>query len=163
MIRDVKLNDANRIVEIYNYYIENTVITFEEKLVSNNDMKKRISEIRGFDLPWMVYEEDCDILGFAYASKWKSRCAYKFSVEATVYLSPLAKSKGVGTKLYKKLFSRLKEKKLHVVICGISLPNPASIALHEKFGMEKVAHFKQVGFKFGKWVDVGYWQIVLGA
>jgi len=131
-------------------------------LVSNNDMKKRISEIRGFDLPWMVYEENCDILGFAYASKWKGRCAYKFSVEATVYLSPLAKSKGIGANLYKKLFSRLKEKNIHVVMSGISLPNPASIALHEKFGMEKVAHFKQVGFKFGKWVDVGCWQIVLG-
>jgi len=158
MIREAKPEDADRIVEIYNYYIANTVITFEEVLISSDEMKKRISEA---SLPWLVYYENHSILGYAYANKWKGRCAYKFSVEVTVYLSPISKSKGIGSKLYKKLFSCLKEKQIHVVMGGISLPNAASIALHEKFGMEKVAHFKQVGFKFGKWIDVGYWQVML--
>jgi phosphinothricin acetyltransferase len=71
--------------------------------------------------------------------------------------------KGFGTKLYDELFSRLRKKKLHVAIGGIALPNPSSIKLHEKFGMEKVAHYKEVGYKFGEWVDVGYWQVQLDA
>ncbi|MFT6733364.1 MAG: L-amino acid N-acyltransferase YncA [Polaribacter sp.] len=163
MIRLVKLSDADSIVEIYNYYIENTIITFEEVLISSDEMKSRISEISDSGLPWLVYMEDNVVLGYAYASKWKGRCAYKFSVEITIYISPLVKSKGIGSKLYEKLLIDLKESDIHVVIGGISLPNPASIALHEKFGMEKIAHFKQVGFKFDEWIDVGYWQLILDA
>ncbi|HEV7431928.1 MAG TPA: GNAT family N-acetyltransferase, partial [Steroidobacteraceae bacterium] len=95
-----------------------------------------------------------------YASRWKGRCAYRYSVESTVYLEPLAVGQGLGTALYSALFARLQELGCHVVIGGIALPNAASVALHEKFGMRQVAHFAQVGNKFGRWVDVGYWQWV---
>lgn len=163
MIREVNSSDAENIASIYNHYISNTVITFEEATISANQMNDRVQEIVSTGLPWLVAEENGEIVGYAYASMWNGRCAYRFSVEITVYLSPYSVSKGWGTKLYEVLFSKLKEISIHVVIGGIALPNPVSVALHERFGMKKVAHFKEVGFKFGEWVDVGYWQVELSA
>jgi len=101
------------------------------------------------------------LLGYCYASKWKGRCAYRYSVESTVYLSPDATGKGIGSKLYGTLLAELRQRQFHTVIGGIALPNPASVALHEKLGFEKVAQFRQVGNKFGRWIDVGYWQLLL--
>jgi len=157
LIRSVKKNDAESICTIYNYYVANTIVTFEESPVAIDDMALRIEETLEQKLPWFVAEENGQVIGYAHASKWKGRCAYKFSVEVTVYLSHLATTKGWGSKLYAALFSELEKLSFHVAIGGISLPNPASIALHEKFGMEKVGHFAEVGFKFDHWVDVGYW------
>ena len=158
MIRAVELSDANALCEIYNHYIANTVVTFEEEPVVVADMAQRISDIVGADLPWLVAQDGEQVIGFAYASKWKGRCAYRHSVEVTVYLSHSMTSKGIGSALYTQLFDSLRSKSIHVVLGGISLPNEASIALHEKFGMKKVAHFDEVGYKFGNWVDVAYWQ-----
>jgi L-amino acid N-acyltransferase YncA len=121
-------------------------------------MSNRITEVTDAELPWLVAEQNHVIVGFAYASKWKGRCAYRYSAEVTIYLSHSMTSKGIGSALYSELFLRLRENSTHVVLGGISLPNDASIALHEKFGMSKVAHFDEVGFKFGNWVDVAYWQ-----
>ncbi len=163
MIRPVKVCDAESIAAIYNYYVTNTAITFEENPLSADDVNRRVEEITSVGFPWLVAEKRGAVVGYAYASQWAGRCAYRFSAEATVYLSASAQSEGWGTKLYEALFSKLKENAIHVVIAGIALPNPASIALHEKFGMEKVAHFNEVGFKFGQWVDVGYWQMKLNA
>ena len=163
MIRDVLVADAETIASIYNYYILNTVITFEEQVVSVDEMAERIRESQSLGLPWLVAEEGDEVVGYAYASKWKGRCAYRFAAEVTVYLSTTATSKGWGTKLYEALFAALKHGAIHTVIGGIALPNEASIALHEKFGMQQVAHFKEVGFKFEEWIDVGYWQGQLNA
>lgn len=160
MIRDIRINDAKQIAEIYNYYIKNTVITFEENAVTENEMVERI-KTNTSNLPWIIYEENDEILGYAYTSEWKSRCAYKHSVESTVYLRKDQFGKGLGTKLYQELLDRIGKNNVHAVIGGIALPNNASIALHEKLGFEKVAHFKEVGYKFEKWVDVGYWELVL--
>jgi len=107
-----------------------------------------------------VYSEGNKTLGYAYASKWKSRCAYKYSVETTVYLRPEVKGQGIGSKLYKELLTQLKEKNIHAAIGGIALPNDASIALHEKLGFKKIGQFKEVGYKFDKWIDVGYWELI---
>ena len=160
MIRAIKQNDAGEVAAIYNYYIENTTVTFEESPVSAEVMAQRI-ESHNPELPWIVYEEDNEIIGYAYVSEWKSRCAYRFSVEGTVYLKHGKTGKGIGTRLYKELIRRLDKDKIHVVIGGIALPNEASIALHTKLGFEKVAQFKEVGFKFNKWVDVGYWELII--
>ena len=160
MVRTVKLEDATEISEIYNYYILNSVVTFEETPVSVGEMKDRIQSTNS-KLPWIVYEKDQQVLGYAYASEWKSRGAYKHSVESTVYLRQGEENKGVGTSLYTELIEQLINMGFHAVIGGIALPNDASIALHEKFGYEKVAHFKEVGFKFEKWVDVGYWELMI--
>ena len=162
MIRAVKEQDVSSICTIYNHFIENTVVTFEEKVVTASDILKRITKITADDLPWFVAEDESgNIMGYAYATKWRDRFSYRFSVEVTVYLSPEHTSKGLGTKLYQVLFEELKRIKIHSAIGGITIPNEASIALHEKFGMVKVAHFKEVGLKFDRWLDVGYWQVTL--
>ena len=159
MIRRVLEQDIITITEIYNYYISDTVVTFETETISPENILDRISKIQSDDLPWLVAENDIGkVIGYAYASKWRERFAYRFSVEVTVYLSPNSLGKGVGTQLYEALFSELKNCSIHSVIGGITLPNQASVALHEKFGFTKVAHFKEVGFKFNQWNDVGYWQ-----
>ena len=160
MIRKVTLEDAEQICEIYNYYIENTIVSFEETPVTPQVMASRIQDIIP-SLPWIVYEEKSKIVGYAYASKWKGRCAYRYSVESTVYISPDAREKGIGSILYEALLKQLGQQDFHTTIGGISLPNEASIKLHEKFGFKKVAHFSEVGYKFNKWVDVGYWELKL--
>ncbi|WP_218188320.1 GNAT family N-acetyltransferase [Desulfosarcina cetonica] len=136
MIRDVQKNDAETICSIYNHYIENSVITFEEKVVPALEMEKRIQNIIN-NFPWIVYEENSSILGYAYASRWKSRHAYRYSVESTVYLSKIAVGRGIGTKLYQTLIDRLRRISVHTVMGGIALPNQASVALHEKWGLKK--------------------------
>lgn len=161
MIREATTADAKIIAKIYNHYVEDTVITFEEDPVSINEMACRIEKVSNAGLPWFVAEERGEVIGYAYAIAWKERAAYKHSVEVTVYLSCERGAKGWGTKLYEAVFLALKNTSVHVVIGGITLPNPASVALHEKFGMKKVAHFKAVGYKLNQWLDVGYWQIEL--
>jgi L-amino acid N-acyltransferase YncA len=161
MIRPAVESDADAIARIYNHYVLNTTVTFEEDPVSPAGMAARIAEVEGASLPWLVLEQDGQVLGYAYASKWKGRCAYRYSVETTVYLAPDQGGRGYGTRLYEELFARLRERGLHAAIGGIALPNPASVALHERMGMSKVAHFKEVGFKFGRWIDVGYWEKLL--
>ncbi|MCX2778712.1 arsinothricin resistance N-acetyltransferase ArsN1 family B [Microbulbifer thermotolerans] len=161
MIREAEKSDAARIAEIYNYYVENSFVTFEVDRVSEDEMAMRIQGCLESDLPWLVAEHKRSVIGYCYASPWKGRCAYRYSVESTVYLDISLTSKGWGTKLYNELLARLKKRGIHVVISGIALPNKASVALHEKFGMEKVAHFKEVGRKFERWIDVGYWQCLI--
>ncbi|MFV2055998.1 MAG: N-acetyltransferase family protein [Thiohalomonadales bacterium] len=163
MIRHATENDIECIAGIYNHYIQNTVVTFEEEMVSFSDINSRIARDAADGLPWLVAVDEGEIIGYAYATAWSTRSAYRFTVETTVYLSSRLVSKGWGSKLYESLFQELKEMGIHVVIGGITLPNEASIALHEKFGMYKVAHFKKVGSKFGKWHDVGYWQVEISA
>ena len=158
MVRDATLLDAQGIVTIYNHYIVHTAVTFEEKAVTVETMGSRIQRVKDSLLPWLVLEEDGKLLGYAYAAPWKDRSAYRFSVEVSVYLSPEQTCKGNGSALYHALFQRLKESGIHVAIGGITLPNAPSVALHEKFHMKKVAHFEEVGKKFGQWLDVGYWQ-----
>ena len=154
MIRKVQISDAKAICNIYNYYIQNTIITFEEEPVSEQEMKNRI---KSSSLPWLVSENENQLIGYAFASEWKSRCAYKYSVESSVYLE----GRGIGTPLYKELLKQLDDLNYHTIIAGIALPNDISVKFHEKFGFKKVAHFKQVGLKFNKFIDVGYWQLFL--
>ncbi len=162
-IRPAKIDDALSISQIYNYYVENTVVTFEEEPVSKGEMEKRIKDVYASSLPWLVAEENNEIYGYAYATKWKARAAYRYSVEVTVYLHHKFIGNGLGSMLYASLFEALQKLEVNAVIGGIALPNDASEALHEKFGMQKVAHFKGVGFKFSKWVDVAYWEKELNA
>ena len=159
MIRAVLDKDATAIVDIYNYYIEHTVATFEEHPITIAEMNARIANVTADNLPWLIAEDSSgNMVGYAYACKWRERFAYRFSVEVTVYLSAEHAQQGIGTQLYTALFSALKARSIRTVIGGITLPNPASVALHEKFSMQQVAHFKEVGFKFGRWLDTGYWQ-----
>ena len=160
MIRPAVPKDAENIASIYNYYVANTVASFEEEPITGKEMARRIKE-KPPHLPWLVYEQDGEVAGYAYANRWKARAAYRYAVESTIYLNQACAGKGIGTALYAELIAQLRLAGCHCVLAGISLPNEASIALHEKFGFQKIAHFKQVGFKFGRWVDVGYWQLLL--
>ncbi|MDL2356639.1 MAG: GNAT family N-acetyltransferase [Pseudomonadota bacterium] len=162
-IRDASAADAESIAAIYNHFVLTTSISFEEAAVAPAEMTQRIADVQAAGLPWLVAEHDGILAGYAYATKWRARHAYRFAVESTVYLAPTHGGQGLGTKLYQALIERLRAAGLHTVIGGIALPNPASIALHEKLGFVKVAQFGEVGFKFDRWTDVGYWQLKLGA
>jgi phosphinothricin acetyltransferase len=160
-IRAVAPADAAAIAAIYNHYVTHTVVTFEEELVSAAEIARRIERVRSASLPWLVAEQAGRVLGYAYATTWRARSAYRFSAEVTVYLAPADAGHGIGSNLYAELFPILRARGIHAVIGGIALPNEASVALHEKFGLRKVAHFNEVGFKLDRWVDVGYWQCML--
>jgi L-amino acid N-acyltransferase YncA len=160
-IRSAVVSDAETLAGIYNYYIQNTVITFEEEPVSARIMTTRVAEVQNASLPWLVAELDGAVVGYAYARQWKVRSAYRYSVETTIYLEHGREGQGLGTRLYRELLSLLRARGIHVAIGGAALPNEASAALHEKLGFERVATFRQVGFKHQKWVDVAYWHIVL--
>ena len=161
MPRPATTADAAAIAAIYNHYVLNTTVTFEEEAVGVEAMTQRITDTLEAGLPWLVVEEYTVVRGFAYAGKWKSRCAYRQSVESTVYLDRTATGCGLGTRLYASLIARLKSTETHAVIGGVALPNAASVALHEKLGFVKVAHFKEVGRKFDQWIDVEYWELLL--
>jgi phosphinothricin acetyltransferase len=160
MIRPAQISDAKQIARIYNYYIEHSTHTFEEEILDVSAVESKMEQILS-NLPWLVYEEAGKVLGYAYATRWRVRSAYRFSVESSVYIDKDHFKRGIGRKLYASLFDILKDKGIHLVIGGITLPNEASVILHEKMGFEKVAHFKEVGYKFNKWLDVGYWQLIL--
>jgi len=161
MIRPATPADAAAIAAIYNYYVVHTIVTFEEEEISTKEMALRITEVQGAGRPWFVWEEAGKVLGYSYASGWKSRCSYRFSLETTVYLDQAATGRGLGTQLYSALIDALRQTKTHALIGGVALPNAGSVALHEKLGFVKIGHFKEVGWKFDQWIDVGYWELIL--
>lgn len=159
MIRPVTLQDASAIVNIYNYYILHSVATFETEALEVREMEDRL-KVHDPYYPWIVWDNG-KVLGYAYATRWKARAAYKHSVEISVYVHTDHHGKGIGGQLYESLLELLKEMDIHAVLGGIALPNETSIKLHEKFGFEKVAQLREVGFKHGAWRDVGYWELIL--
>ena len=159
-IRPVSPSDAARICAIYNHYVRETVITFEEEPVSEREMTERIGDASA-KWPWFVAEDSGVVVGYAYATNWKTRSAYRFAVESTVYIARDHTGHGVGTELYRALIAALRDRGAHCVIGGVALPNAASVALHERLGFRKIAHFGEVGWKLGRWVDVAYWELIL--
>jgi phosphinothricin acetyltransferase len=160
VIRACDTTDAVRLAEIYNHYIEHTIVTFEETLIEAVEMERRIFATTA-RWPWLVAEQGGAVAGYAYASAWKSRSAYRFAVESTIYLAPEFHRRGLGMRLYSELVRELSKRDVHCIIGGISLPNAASVALHEKLGFRKIGEFKEVGWKLDRWVDVGYWELIL--
>lgn len=162
-IRNATPDDAAAIADIYRHYVDTTVISMEQAAPDAADMADRIRAVLDAGLPWIAVELDGKLAGYAYASAWRARPGYRFSVESSVYLDQACQQRGLGSALYRALLERLRALGMHTVIGGIALPNAASVALHEKFGFEQVACFRAVGTKFGRWVDVGYWQLHLDA
>jgi L-amino acid N-acyltransferase YncA len=161
VIRPATTIDCAAMTRIYNHYVWNTIVTFEEEPVTSNEMTTRLRNASSTDMPWLAVDYDGRLVGYACASRWEGRRAYRFAAETAVYLDPTYRRRGLGSKLYARLLSLLRRDGFHVAIGGIALPNNASVALHEKFGLRKVAHFPHVGFKFKRWIDVGYWELVL--
>ena len=160
-IRPIELTDAQQIAEIYNHYIGTSAATFEIEAIEAAEMERRISEKLAGNYPFFVAEEYGAIAGYAHGSQFKARRAYENTVEVSVYINDGSHGRGIATLLYKALFPEITRRGFHTAIAGVSLPNEASVKLHEKFGMVQVAHFKEVGFKFDRWIDTGYWQVVL--
>lgn len=160
-IRPANTADAESICAIYNHYVDTTTISFEEAPVTSAEMAQRIHDVGAANLPWLVLTDGDTLLGYAYATKWRVRQAYRFSVETSVYLDRHQTGKGAGRMLYEALLAELRRRELHLAIAGIAQPNEASVRLHEALGFRKVAHFSEVGRKFDKWIDVGYWQLAL--
>jgi L-amino acid N-acyltransferase YncA len=158
-IRDAKPEDGKIIAEIYNYYVMNTIITFEEQPVSDSEMTQRIIKIEKH-FPWLVAEEE-RVLGYAYASTFRERASFRYSIETSVYCEINSHNRGIGSILYSKLLERVKDQGFKVAYGCIALPNAVSVKVHENFGFKKVAHLSQVGFKMEKWIDVGYWEKIL--
>jgi phosphinothricin acetyltransferase len=162
MIRPAGPQDSDALAALYNHYVLHSVTTFETETIDGGEMARRIEEVQKLGLPWIVLESDSVLCGYACAVRWKGRDAYRHSVESTIYLAEDCAARGFGTTLYTALLGLLEDQDLHCALAGIALPNEASVALHEKLGFEKVAHLREVGHKFERWIDVGYWQRLLG-
>jgi L-amino acid N-acyltransferase YncA len=156
-IRRAVKSDSERIAEIYNWYVLNTIVTFETAAVSPEDMKQRIQEkLARYD--WIVGECDQQVIGYAYYDSFRVRTAYDHTVETTIYLSRESIGKGFGTKLYSTLLDSAIRHGFREAVGVIALPNPASLVLHQTLGFHEVGVLQSVGYKFGQYVDVGIWQ-----
>ena len=160
LIRSVSASDAAAIAEIYNPYVRETIITFEEEPVTPDEMASRIEKVTKA-YPWIVWEEEGRVIAYAYGSTWRSRHAYRFATETTIYLDQTRLRSGIGTRLYQALIDELRRYGYHSALGCLGLPNDPSVALHEKLGFKKVGHMQEAGWKFGAWVDVGFWELML--
>lgn len=164
MIRPATMDDGPAIAGIYNWYIENSTITFEEEPVDAGDIAQRVA-VADATMPWLVLEEEAGegarVLGYASAVRWNPRSAYRFTRETSIYLRRDCLGRGHGGRLYRHLIDAMRGSPVHVLVAGIALPNPDSVALHEKLGFRKVGQIGEVGYKFERYIDVGYWQLDL--
>jgi phosphinothricin acetyltransferase len=160
MIRLAQPSDAAGILDIYAPYIRDTSITFETEVPTIADFSKRIKSYLEH-WPWLVYEENGMIGGYAYASRYRERTAYQWGVECSVYVHDDFHRKGIASDLYAKLFTILKAQGFTTVYAVINLPNDPSVALHESMGFRYFATYEKVGYKLGKWKNVGWWQLQL--
>ena len=157
-IRLANAADAAAIAAIYGPYCTGSRISFEETAPDTSEMARRILGDRPRFHPWFVAEEGGEVLGYAASSPFRTRRAYRWSVESGLYLAPAAQGKGIGRALLEALVELLERQGYVAVIGAIALPNPASVALHEKLGFERVGAYRGTGFKQGEWLDVGLWQ-----
>jgi L-amino acid N-acyltransferase YncA len=154
--------DAAAIAAIYAPSVESGVASFEATAPGEAEMARRIAEgSRGY--PWLVAERDGAVAGYAYGGTHRSRAAYRWTVEVTVYVDTRLHRSGVGRELYEALLPLLARQRLHLAVAGITLPNDASVALHEAVGFKPVGVYREIGYKNGAWHDVGWWQARLRA
>jgi phosphinothricin acetyltransferase len=158
LIRHVDVaEDAAACAAIYAPFVTDGAVSFEEVAPTPAALAERIADYTE-RYPWLVAEREDAIAGFAYATTHRARAAYRWTVEVSVYVHPGHRRAGVGRALYGTLLPLLREQGLALAIAGITLPNDASIALHEAFGFEHVGVYRGIGFKAGAWRDVGFWQ-----
>ncbi len=159
-IRQASPLDTQRICEIYNWYVLNTIITFELEPISESEMAERIAQkLKKYD--WLVGEYEQKIVGYAYTGSFRARAAYDHSTELSVYLDHTKTGQGFGVMLYQAMIDRCRELGFKELIGGVALPNETSVKLHERLGFQKIGVFPRVGFKFDRYIDVGFWQLSL--
>jgi phosphinothricin acetyltransferase len=153
-IRDAVETDLPYVREIYNHYVANTVVTFDEDAMTLKEWRQKFAWTRKFDYPFLAAESPAGtLLGFAYVSAWKQKAAYRRTVENSIYLGPAATGKGLGTALLKELIDRSKQAGIKEMLAVIADQGAdASIRLHERFGFKEVGRLGRVGFKFGHWL-----------
>jgi L-amino acid N-acyltransferase YncA len=152
--------DAEQILAIYAPYIENTSITFETEVPALPVFASRIEKYLE-NWPWLVWDENGEIGGYAYASRYRERTAYQWSIEVSVYIHDNFLRKGIATQLYHSLFSILQMQGYRNVYAVINLPNDRSVTLHESMGFKWFATYEQVGYKLGQWKNVGWWRLII--
>jgi L-amino acid N-acyltransferase YncA len=155
VIRPVEPSDAGEIATIYRPIVECSTISFEEHAPDEREMARRIAHVTQ-TYPWLVAVQGERLAGYAYASRHRERECYRYSVDVSVYVAPHARKAGIARALYETLFIRLAQLGFHRAFAGIALPNDASLALHRACGFEPVGVYKEVGWKFGSWVDVAW-------
>ena len=160
LIRRATEEDAAAIADIYAPYVESTAITFETEPIGADEIAERMQTAGGL-YPWLVVEEEGRIAGYAYAGQFNVRQAYRFSVYTTVYLRNEERGRGLGNRIYRRLLDDLADQGFTQAIALITLPNEASVALHEKLGFAHTGFLSRIGYKLGGWHDVGIWQAQL--
>ena len=161
MIRPVRTEDAAAICSIYNHYVKTSIPTFEEQPIQIDEMEERIRKISA-KYPYLVWEDETgEVTGFAYINTWKEREAYRFSAEVSVYIKDGLLGRGMGRSLMERLLEEVRKTEIRSLVSGIVLPNDPSVALHEKFGFVQIGLFREIGFKLDRWLDVGYWELIL--
>ncbi len=156
-VRRATAQDAAAVAEIYAPYVSASVVSFELEAPDAAEMRSRI-EAGGDSHPWLLASEGDAVLGYAYACPFRARPAYRFTVETTVYVADGAHRRGIGTLLYRTLLPLLEAQQFAQAIAAITLPNEASVRLHEAHGFREAGVYDRVGFKFREWRSVGLWQ-----
>jgi L-amino acid N-acyltransferase YncA len=159
-IRVAELDDAGQVLEIYAPFCAATPVSFETEVPSVEEMRGRITKTLEF-FPWLIAEDAGRVVGYACASRHRERAAYRWSADVSVYVREGERGKGVGRALYHPLFAILRLQGICNVLAGISLPNDASVALHEAMGLRPLGVYESIGYKCGAWHDVGWWQFSL--
>lgn len=159
-IRTAVANDADQISEIYNHYIATSHATFELEPIDALEMERRIADTIDQGYPFLVADNAGIVAGYAYGRPFRPRPGYRHAVEVAVYAASGLMGRGIGRQLYKELLPQLFSNGAHSLIATIALPNDASVRMHENFGFVKSGHFREVGRKFDRWIDVGYWQLL---
>lgn len=160
IIRLATVDDAGAVVAIYGPIVRDTMISFEESAPTEAEIASRIEDTLSF-APWLVCEIDGAIVGYCYARKFKERAAYRWAVEISTYLTEGYRGKHIGRALVTSMLAALKVQQFTQVFGAIALPNPPSVRMFESFGAQHIGTQKNVGYKAGRWVDVGYWQLEL--
>ena len=160
VIRPVVAEDARGIVDIYAPIVERTAVSFEDEIPSVEEMQRRIERTTA-TYPWLVAERGAQIVGYAYATSFRARAAYRLSAETSVYVSEGARGKGLGSALMRELIDVLRSADFRTLVAGITLPNDASVRLHESLGFAASGVIPRAGRKFNAWHDLGFWTRVL--
>ena len=161
MVRDATSADMPAITEICNYYVLNSTAVFDERPVSEADMLSSFLAMHEAGLPYFVCEQDGAVVGYCYAPPWKSKSAYSSTLETTVYISPSHVGCGLGSDMYRRLIDECRNRGFHALIACITAGNVVSERLHERLGFRKVSQFDEVGRKFGRWLGVVDYQLLL--
>lgn len=161
MIRPATAADAREILDIYAPYVESSPVTFEVAVPPLDEFTARVEGLAR-RYAWLVYEIDGRIVGYAHSAPHRAREGYKWSTDVAIYVRPEAQRRGVARALYERLFAEMKARGFRNLFAGVALPNPASVGLHESLGFIPIGVYRKVGWKLGRWIDVGWWQKEIG-